>query len=110
VPLDDLGSSSGGAEEERPEELPTAPIGEVELAWKWWNCFWPCVLEYQVRDHATNARNARAQEAATYTVEVAACCGSNCVNLLAPTCFNPIFTMPVRDAQSGLVVGELQNQ
>mmetsp|Transcript_76039 Transcript_76039/g.152774 ORF Transcript_76039/g.152774 Transcript_76039/m.152774 type:complete len:321 (+) Transcript_76039:41-1003(+) len=104
VPLAEFGSS------EQTEQIPVAPIGEVELSWKWWNAVWPCLLEYDVRDHATNARTARAQKAATYTVEVAHCFARDCVNCCAPTCFNPIFSMPVRDAQSGLVVGELQNQ
>jgi hypothetical protein len=94
----------------RPEQIPTARIGEVELMWKWWNGMWPCLLEYHIRDFATNARSARPEKAPTYIVEVAHACGSGCLNCCAPTCFQPIFSMPVRDGQSGLIVGELQNQ
>jgi|AntAceMinimDraft_5_1070358.scaffolds.fasta_scaffold81116_1 hypothetical protein len=89
----------------RPEEVPVDTVGKVELAWEWWNCWWPCLLKFHVTDLRAGPHAAPA-----YVVEVPRACAHDCVNFCAPTCFNPVFRMPVRDAASGAVVGELQNQ
>jgi hypothetical protein len=41
---------------------------------------------------------------------VPTCCGDGCRNFCAPTCFNPVFEMPVRDRATGATVGLLENQ
>ena len=89
----------------RPEEIPVETVGKVELAWQWWNCCWPCLVRFDVTDLRAGTR-----APTNYSVEVPILCGAGCVNCCAPTCFSPIFRMPIRETSTGAVVGELQNQ
>jgi len=89
---------------EHPEDIPTNTIGAVELNWKWWNVCC-CDFAFDIQDYQQGV----ATPSVPYTVQVPLLFGRGCMNCCAPTCFKPIFKMPILNANNE-VVGELQNQ
>jgi hypothetical protein len=95
----------------KPEEIPVKNIGMVDLSWKWWNCYYPCLFTFDIHDfRKTQDETDTSPSAVPYSIQVPQCMGNNWVNCCAPTCFNPIMKMPIIDNNTGAVVGEIQNQ
>mmetsp|Transcript_28783 Transcript_28783/g.85669 ORF Transcript_28783/g.85669 Transcript_28783/m.85669 type:complete len:229 (+) Transcript_28783:839-1525(+) len=61
------------------------PIGGSKMEWECCMCCWP-YRRYAIED---------AEGRAEFHVQVPICCADGCRNCCAPTCFNPIFSMPI---------------
>lgn len=96
----------------KPEDIPVDTIGMVDLNWKWWNAFYPCLFTFDIHNLQNAHHNEvdRSPSAVPYSIQVPQCMGNGWVNCCAPTCFNPIMSMPIIDNHTGAVVGEIQNQ
>ena len=75
------------------------PLGGTIQDWHCYMCCWP-VREFRVADEAGNLE---------YTVRVPFACADGCLNCCAPTCFNPVYHMPILEARSRAPVGSIQN-